>query len=129
MNTKKILQSFILLATLLAMFVTTSSAYAAGCGDLRLRRLLVLHPRASQLDHVAVPQGAPKNLPFGMPKMGARYTLRDFSLTQVRENENGEQTQVVRPLQPVAEHNRLLEREVLHDELDIGDAARARLVK
>ena len=33
MNTKKILQSFILLATLLAMFATTSSAYAAGCGS------------------------------------------------------------------------------------------------
>jgi LysM repeat protein len=33
MNTKKILQSFILMATLLAMFATTSSAYAAGCGS------------------------------------------------------------------------------------------------
>jgi len=33
MNAKKILQSFILLATLLAMFATTSSAYAAGCGS------------------------------------------------------------------------------------------------
>jgi len=47
-----------------------------------------------RIEFVAVPQGAPKNLPFGMPKMGARYTLRDFSLTQVRENENGEQTTV-----------------------------------
>ena len=33
MHTKKVLQSFVLLATVLAMFVTTSSAYAAGCGS------------------------------------------------------------------------------------------------
>ena len=33
MLTKKILQSFVILATLLALFATTSSAYAAGCGS------------------------------------------------------------------------------------------------
>ena len=33
MNTKKFLQSFVLVAMLLAMFATTSSAYAAGCGS------------------------------------------------------------------------------------------------
>jgi len=33
MNTKKIFQSFVLVAILLAMFATTSSAYAAGCGS------------------------------------------------------------------------------------------------
>ena len=33
MHTKKVLQSFVLLAIVLAMFVTTSSAYAAGCGS------------------------------------------------------------------------------------------------
>ena len=33
MLTKKILQSFVILATLLALFTTTSSAYAAGCGS------------------------------------------------------------------------------------------------
>ncbi|HSO12143.1 MAG TPA: LysM peptidoglycan-binding domain-containing protein [Anaerolineales bacterium] len=33
MNTKKFLQLFVLLATVLAMFATTSSAFAAGCGS------------------------------------------------------------------------------------------------
>jgi LysM repeat protein len=33
MNTKKILQLFVLLAMLIAMFATTSSAFAAGCGS------------------------------------------------------------------------------------------------
>lgn len=33
MNAKKVLQIFVLLATVLAMFATTSSAFAAGCGS------------------------------------------------------------------------------------------------
>ncbi|HEY5729144.1 MAG TPA: LysM peptidoglycan-binding domain-containing protein [Anaerolineales bacterium] len=33
MNTKKLLQLFVLVAMLLAMFATTSSAFAAGCGS------------------------------------------------------------------------------------------------
>jgi len=47
-----------------------------------------------RVSFVAEPYRAPKDAPFGMPKMGTRYTLRDCTLTQVREKENGEQVTV-----------------------------------
>jgi len=47
-----------------------------------------------RVSFLAVPQRASKDLPFGMPKMGSRYTLQDLTLAKVSEKENGEQVMV-----------------------------------
>jgi hypothetical protein len=47
-----------------------------------------------RVSFVAEPQRVPNDAPFGMPTMGTRYTLRDCTLTQTREKENGEQITV-----------------------------------
>jgi hypothetical protein len=49
---------------------------------------------AYRLSFVAEPVTAPKDVPFGMPKMGSRYTLEDLKLTRSRRNENGDQSMI-----------------------------------
>lgn len=47
-----------------------------------------------RVSFVAEPQRVQEDAPFGMPRMGTRYTLRDCTLTRVREKENGDQVTV-----------------------------------
>jgi hypothetical protein len=44
---------------------------------------------AYQLSFVATPVRAPKNMPFGMRKMGTRYTLENLTLTRTKTKESG----------------------------------------
>jgi hypothetical protein len=49
---------------------------------------------AYRLAFVAEPLTAPTDAPFGMPKLGSRYTLEDLTLTTSRTKENGERTTI-----------------------------------